>query len=126
MGKNYLGVVISLTPAADAQGESLLDHFDRLDRTEAIRSLLQALEDAKLRIERAPLAGLPAPRPYPSLVRLGFRWIKIGAYWFAYTSTAPPGDPRRALRRFRYSTTGVIQVHMMLVPNSLADLSHLR
>ncbi len=34
-----------------------------------------------------PSEGLNAPRPYPSLAHYGFRWIKVGSYWFAYTYT---------------------------------------
>jgi hypothetical protein len=27
---------------------------------------------------------LAAPRPYPALARLDFRWVKEGPYWVAY------------------------------------------
>ncbi len=31
---------------------------------------------------------LAAPRPYPSLADLGFRWIKRASYWIAFEDTA--------------------------------------
>jgi len=52
--------------------------------------LLAALEDAELKIERDPSIGLPAPRPYPLLARLGRAWIRSGLYWIAYNTTSPP------------------------------------
>jgi plasmid stabilization system protein ParE len=76
--------VIFLSPEAATQLEGLLAHFERLNRIEATENLLAALERASSRISRAPDAGLPAPRPYPALARLGFRWVKKGRYWVAY------------------------------------------
>lgn len=76
--------MIPLSPEAEAQLDGLLTHYERLARIDAARNLLAALEAASARIERAPEAGLPAPRPYPSLARLGLRWIKERAYWIAY------------------------------------------
>ena len=46
--------------------------------------------DAVARIERNPTAGLPAPRPYPTLARPGRVWIKVRSYWVAYGTTNPP------------------------------------
>jgi len=51
---------------------------------QAAENLLSALERASERIVRSPDFGLPAPRPYPGLASLGFRWIKEGSYWIAY------------------------------------------
>ena len=67
-----------------------MKHYERLDRIEAVRNLLKAVETACNRIVNAPVKGLDAPTPYPSLSRFGFQWIKEGSYWFAYTNT-PPG-----------------------------------
>ena len=79
--------MIPLSPEAEAQLDALLDHYEQLDRPEATRSLIAALEQAASRIERQPASGLQSPRPYPELADLGFRWIKVKAYWFAYANT---------------------------------------
>ena len=76
--------MIPLSPEAEAQLDALLDYYEQRDRPEATRNLISALEQAADQIERAPEAGLPAPRPYPSIASLGLHWIKMGAYWFAY------------------------------------------
>ena len=76
--------MIPLTPEAEAQLDDLLAHFERLERPRASRNLILTLEDAAARIEHAPHEGLPAPRPYPSLARLGFLWTKSGQYWIAH------------------------------------------
>lgn len=76
--------MIRLTPEAEAQVEDLMRHYERLERPAATRNLVAALEHASDRITDAGEAGLPAPRPYPSLTRFGFRWIKVGAYWIAF------------------------------------------
>ena len=80
--------MIALSPEAESQLDDLLVHYEQRERPEAIRNLIGSLEQAAARIERAPDAGLHAPRPYPSLASLGLRWIKEGAYWFAYADTA--------------------------------------
>jgi plasmid stabilization system protein ParE len=80
--------VIPLSPEAEAQLDALLVHYEKLDRVEAARNLLAALEKVSKRIERSPELGLSAPRPYPLLSHLGFRWIKEGGYWIAYTHIA--------------------------------------
>jgi len=79
--------VIRLSPEAEAQLDGLLAHYEKLQRIEAAYNLLAALDAAAARIENAPQAGLPAPRPYPALARLGLCWTKVGAYWVAYTDS---------------------------------------
>ncbi|WP_419758698.1 type II toxin-antitoxin system RelE/ParE family toxin [Acidisoma sp.] len=78
--------------AAEArqQIEALRDHYERLDRLEAVIRLQAALAEAEQRIETEPHAGLPAPRPYPELARGERAWIKAGRYWIAYRLTKPP------------------------------------
>jgi hypothetical protein len=49
-----------------------------------------SLERAKARILETPEAGLPAPRPYPSLAKAGRCWIIEGTYWISYSLTTPP------------------------------------
>lgn len=66
----------------------LFEHYVARDRDGAARNLLQAVGEALDRIEANPLAGLPHPRPYPGMARWGFRWTKVGRYWFGYAVTA--------------------------------------
>lgn len=82
--------MIRLSPEAETQLDELLHHYERLGRIEAAENLLAALEQAGDRITRAPAAGFPAPRPYPELAARGLRWIKVGRYWIAYSTTTPP------------------------------------
>lgn len=79
--------MIRQTRAAAAQVEALFEHYLVLDRDGAARNLLRAVDEALDRIEADPPAGLPHPRPYPGMVRWGYRWIKVGRYWFGYAST---------------------------------------
>ncbi|WP_146101744.1 type II toxin-antitoxin system RelE/ParE family toxin [Rhodopila globiformis] len=82
--------MISLSPEAEAQVDRLIAHYEAKKRIAAAVNLLNALERAKLRIARAPEAGLEAPRPYPALKRYGRRWIIEGSYWISYSLTMPP------------------------------------
>jgi plasmid stabilization system protein ParE len=82
--------VIALSPEADAHLARLTEHFESLNRLHAAQNLLLALEAARSRLVSEPGVGLPAPRPYPDLGRLGFRWIVERHYWIAYTPTDPP------------------------------------
>ena len=52
--------MIRFSPEAEGQIDALLEHFERLGRIEATRNLIAALETASARIERDPVAGLPA------------------------------------------------------------------
>jgi hypothetical protein len=67
-----------------------LRHYARIGRPEAGQNLIAAIDRGMTRIERDPTAGLPAPRPYPSLARAGRAWIKVGSYWIAYRTANPP------------------------------------
>jgi len=82
--------VIRLSPRAARDLDALLAYYDAHDRAEAVRNLQAAVARAATRIERDPGAGLPAPRPYPSLARPGRRWIREGVYWISYATTDPP------------------------------------
>ncbi len=66
------------------QIDALTEHYLRLGRIEAIIRLDGALRSAEDRINRAPMGGLIAPRPYPSLARPGVAWILSSRYWIAY------------------------------------------
>ena len=82
--------MIALSPEAEAQLDGLIAHYEALGRVEASINLLSALERARARISETPEAGLPAPRPYPSLAKVGRRWIVEGTYWISYSLTTPP------------------------------------
>jgi plasmid stabilization system protein ParE len=82
--------MIALSPEAEAQLDGLIAHYEALGRVEASINLLNALDRAKIRISKTPEAGLPAPRPYPSLAKDGRRWIIEGTYWISYSLTPPP------------------------------------
>ena len=61
-----------------------------LGRAAATADLLRAVERAAALIERAPLSGVAAARPGPSLASEGRRWVKEGAHGFAFSLTEPP------------------------------------
>lgn len=81
--------MIRLSGEAQRQLLALLEHYERLGRTQAGRNLLSALDQAVQAITTNLDAGLPAPRPYPVLARPGRLWTKAGRYWIAYTTTPP-------------------------------------
>jgi plasmid stabilization system protein ParE len=76
--------IIAYTPTARAHIAALHRHYDELDRPEAVRNLLNAVQNAEALIARSPAMGLAAPRPYPELTRPNWRWLKSGRYWFGY------------------------------------------
>jgi plasmid stabilization system protein ParE len=82
--------VIALSREAESHVDRLIAYYEAKGRLEAAINLLKTLERAKLRIARAPEAGLRAPRPYPALARTGRLWIIEGRYWISYTSMNPP------------------------------------
>jgi plasmid stabilization system protein ParE len=76
-----------LTPRAQSQVEALIEHYEARGYDGALRNLADALRDVSAKIEAADGLGLTAPRPYPDIahLNLGFRWLKMGSYWFAFT-----------------------------------------
>ncbi len=81
--------MIGLTARAQRQFRELREHYEDLERLEATRGLIAALEEASRKIERNPAAGLAAPRPYPHLAHPDRLWILAGRYWIAYEPTTP-------------------------------------
>lgn len=59
-------------------------------RPDAARQLIESYDEAVQQIEAGPDRWLTHPRPYPTLTRYGFRWIKIYRYWFGYAPGMPP------------------------------------
>jgi hypothetical protein len=49
--------------------------------------MMAALTAVSDRIETTGGLGLHAPSPYPQIasLNLGFRWLRQGSYWFAFT-----------------------------------------
>lgn len=79
-------IPVPLTALARDQLTSLRRHYLARGRPEAAGKLRAAVVEASARIRKAPLQGLPAPRPYLRLARPGRLWVKAGAYWVAYTT----------------------------------------
>jgi plasmid stabilization system protein ParE len=82
--------VIGLTATAEAALDTLASHYAALGRDRAIYRLLTALERACARYETQSGRFFSAPRPYPALASLGFRWTKEGAYWIAFDESVVP------------------------------------
>jgi hypothetical protein len=79
--------VIPLSAAAEAALDGLTAHYTALGRDRAIDRLIESLQTACARFEARRGLFLDAPRPYPSLGDLGFRWTKQGPYWVAFQET---------------------------------------
>ena len=82
--------MVELSEEARRHVRSLREFYEEKGRPEAAFNLARALAGAIRRIELAPEAGLPAPRPYPDLAGEGRLWIKEGRYWFRYRPSPPP------------------------------------
>jgi plasmid stabilization system protein ParE len=82
--------VIDLTPEAEAHLDRLAAHYEALNRLDAAENLLKGLEAAKARISAKPGRIYSAPRPYPALEYLGWRWLLERHYWIAYSKEKPP------------------------------------
>ena len=82
--------LIGFTAKALRQINTLRQHYEKLDRPEAVRNFIAAMQRAAERIEADPAAGLPAPRPYPELARPRRAWVQTGRYWALYRITKPP------------------------------------
>jgi plasmid stabilization system protein ParE len=82
--------LIGFTARAARQFRELRQYYEDLERPEAVRALIAALEQASRKIEANPEAGVAAPRPYSQLARPGRAWVKSGRYWIAYNVTHPP------------------------------------
>lgn len=76
--------MVGITEQAQAQYQQLVQWHLGKDRPQAARNLEAAYDAAVERIESSPAVFLAFPRPYPSLARYNFRWIKEHRYWFAF------------------------------------------
>ncbi len=77
--------MITLSPAAERQLDALIRHYAERLRDEAIDNLVESLERACARYLAGQGLFYDAPRPYPSLLRPGWRWTKEGRYWVAFS-----------------------------------------
>jgi plasmid stabilization system protein ParE len=84
---------VQLSLEAQEQLRAMTRHYKNLERREALRYLIEALEEAKAKIINRPNDGLRAPRPYPDLEKPGRLWIYIHRYWFSYQLATPPAFP---------------------------------
>jgi plasmid stabilization system protein ParE len=76
--------VIRLTSRARAQIAILTAYYVERSRDEAIRNLRSAVTTASERILTQTGPFYAAPRPYPSIARPGWRWLKAGPYWIGF------------------------------------------
>lgn len=83
--------MVRITEEARTQYLRLLRWYLAEGRPRAARNLEAAYGAAVERIESSPAASLAFPRPYPSLARYGFRWIKERRYWFAFADRGEDG-----------------------------------
>ena len=67
--------------------DALTVHYAALGRDRAIDRLVASVETACARHESGRGLFYNAPRPYPGLADLGFRWTKEGPYWIAFEET---------------------------------------
>lgn len=73
-----------LTDDARRQVDRLDEHFAARGRDRASELLTEAVAAALRAAENPRTRWLSAPRPYPELTRLGYRWIKVHRYWIGY------------------------------------------
>ena len=78
--------MVRITEQARTQYLQLLRWYLGEGRPQAARNLEAAYGVAVERIESSPAASMAFPRPYPSLARYGFHWIKEHRYWFAFAN----------------------------------------
>jgi plasmid stabilization system protein ParE len=76
--------VIPLSRTAAKQLHELTRYYADRDRDDAIENLIQSVERASERYQASRGLFYSAPRPYPSLVRPGWKWTKEGRYWIAF------------------------------------------
>ena len=88
--------MIPLSPAAERQLDELTGFYAERERDAAIDNLVDSVERASARYLAGQGLFYDAPRPYPALLRPGWRWAKEGRYWIAF-STAKGGPVIRAI-----------------------------
>ncbi len=79
--------MIPLSTAAEHQLNELTRYYAERDRDAAIDHLVDSVEQASARYLANRGLFYGAPRPYPTLIRPGWRWTKEGRYWIAFGPT---------------------------------------
>ena len=79
--------MIPLSPAAERQLDELTRFYAERERDAAIGSLVDSVERGSARYLANEGLFYDAPRPYPALLRPGWRWTKEGRYWIAFGLT---------------------------------------
>jgi plasmid stabilization system protein ParE len=81
--------MIGITRAAQRQIDDLIRFYlFEKDRPEAAERLLDDLERAKRLILGPHTRSAGFPGPYADLEMLGFRWIRVRAYWIGFVPVA--------------------------------------
>ena len=88
--------MIPLSPAAERQLDELTRYYAERGRDAAIDHLVDSIERASARYLAGRGMFYDAPRPYPTLLRPGWRWTKEDRYWIAF-SPAKKGSVIRAI-----------------------------
>jgi len=70
---------------AREQVRALRMFYLKKERYDAYRNLIEAIREARVRIDANPTGGAPHPAPYPGMARWGFHWIKARRYWFGWS-----------------------------------------
>jgi len=94
--------LIPFSRQAAEQLAQLRDHYEALDRLDAVRNLAVAVQQASTAIECDPTGGLAAPRPYPQLAKPGRAWVKAGRYWVSYLT-----EPRLLITGIFYDAADI-------------------
>jgi hypothetical protein len=79
--------VIRVIARARAQIAILTAYYVDRDRDDAIKNLKRAVITACNRILVQIGPFYPAPRPYPSIARPGWLWLKTGSCWVVLGET---------------------------------------
>jgi len=88
--------LIPFSPRAKRQLDELTRHYVVRGRDVAIDRLVDSIERASARYLANQGQFYDAPRPYPTLLRPGWRWTKEGRYWIAF-GPAKDGPVIRAI-----------------------------
>lgn len=82
-------MTVRFSPAAARQTRAPEAHYSGLGRESAIANLRTAITTAVAAFDRTAARDYDAPRPYPELAHLGWRWMHQGRYWVAFDDRGP-------------------------------------
>lgn len=96
--------MVLITATAQGQVEALERHYAALGRDAAAVRMAEAIAMAAVRIEEGAGPFASAPRPYPDLADLGWRWLRQGRYWVAFDT---PGEGRHVITGVFYDAADI-------------------